>query len=287
MSDPSSPAPDPRPATPGQLPSAPSPRQTSLRLAASLEGAPGAPVVVLGNSLGTSRAVWDQQAPSFLANFRLLRYEHPGHGGSAAQPSPYTIAELGAAVLRLLDDHGIERAAYCGISLGGMVGMWLAANSPDRITALGLLCTSAWLPPTSGWAARAEQVRTAGMASISQMIVGRWFTPAFATAHPAVAASFTAEFERIDPIGYAGCCTAIAGMDLRAQIGAIAARTVVIAGAEDPATPPAHGTAIAARISGARLVVIRRAAHLANVSAPGEVTSVLLAHLRASGQPGS
>jgi 3-oxoadipate enol-lactonase len=292
MSDPRSPAPDPRSPAPdprSPAPDASSPasgsRQASLRLAASLEGPPGAPVLVLGNSLGTTSAVWDRQVPSFLSDFLLLRYEHPGHGGSAAPPGPYTVGELGAAVLRLLDDRGIERAAYCGISLGGMVGMWLAANSPDRITALGLLCTSAWLPPKSGWAARADQVRSAGMASISQMIVGRWFTPAFTARYPEVPASFTAEFERTDPVGYAGCCLAIAAMDLRARLGAISASTLVIAGAQDPATPPAYGATIAARIGGARLVVIRRAAHLANVSAPGEVTSVLLAHLRANNRP--
>ncbi len=252
----------------------------SRPLAASLDGPPGAPVLVLGNSLGTSRAIWDRQLPWFLKHFRLLRYEHPGHGGSAAQPGPYTIDELGRSVLDLLDSHGIEQAAYCGISLGGMVGMWLAANAPDRISALGLVCTSAYLPPASGWEARAEQVRTAGMASICKPIVGRWFTQAFALSDPATPASFAAEFERTDPEGYAGCCEAIARMDLRNRIGSITAPTVVIAAAEDPATPPPHGALIAAGISGARLVVIRRAAHLANVSAPGEVTSVLLGHLR-------
>jgi 3-oxoadipate enol-lactonase len=262
-------------------PPAPFGLTASLDAPPSAPGAPSAPVLVLGNSVGTSRAVWDQQLSSFRQHFRLLRYEHRGHGGSAGPPGPYTIGELGTDVLALLDSHGIEHAAYCGISLGAMIGMWLAANSPDRITALGLVCTSAYLPPPSKWHSRAGQVRTAGMASISQQVVGPWFTPGFAAREPAVVASFTAAFERTNAEGYAGCCEAIAAMDLRPDLGSISAPTVVIAGAEDPATPPAHGEVIAAGIAGARLVVIPEAAHLATVSATSQVTDVLLDHLRA------
>lgn len=258
------------------------PSPARVRLLASLDGLPGAPVLVLGNSVGTTRAVWDRQLPAFSRSYRLLRYEHRGHGGSAAPAGPYTIAELGADVLALLDSRHIERAAYCGISLGGMVGMWLAANAPDRICALGLCCTSPYLPPASSWKARAEQVRAGGMAAITGQVVARWFTQPFRDREPAVPASFAAAFERVDAEGYAGCCEAIGGMDLRAALGSITAPTLVIAGAQDPATPPAHGAVIAAGIRDSRLVVIRRAAHLANVSAPGEVTAALLSHLRAA-----
>jgi 3-oxoadipate enol-lactonase len=253
-----------------------------IRLTASLDGPQAAPVLILGNSLGTTRAVWDQQLTAFAREFRLLRYEHPGHGGSAASPGPYTIGELGAAVLALLDAHGIGQAAYCGISLGGMIGMWLAANAPDRIAALGLCCTSAFLKPASLWETRARLVRTEGMASISRQIVSRWFTQEFANREPAVPASFIAQLERTDPEGYAGCCEAIAAMDLRGCLRAITAPTLIIAGADDPATPPSHGAGIAARIGGARLRVVRGAAHLANVSAATEVTAALLGHLRAT-----
>jgi 3-oxoadipate enol-lactonase len=251
-----------------------------IRLAASLEGPEGAPVLVLGNSLGTTRAVWEPQLTAFRRHFRLLRYEHPGHGGSAAPAGPYTIGELGAGVLAVLDSRGIERALYCGISLGGMVGMWLAANAPERIAALGLCCTSAYLPPASGWAASAAQVRSGGMASVSEQVVGRWFTPQFRARQPAVPASFVAQLETTDPEGYAGCCEAIATMDLRQSLASITAPTLVIAAAEDPATPPSHGAVIASGIPGARLVVVRGAAHLANVSVPGEVASALLGALR-------
>jgi 3-oxoadipate enol-lactonase len=261
--------------------SAPAP----LPLASSLEGPRGAPVLVLGNSLGTSRAVWERQVPALAARFRLLRYELPGHGGSSSAAGPYTISRLGAGVLKLLDQHDIEHAAYCGISLGGMIGMWLAACSPDRIGTLGLVCTSAYLPPASDWLARAVQVRAAGMTSIVEPSLGRWFTPAFAAREPEVTAAFGADLERTDPEGYAACCEAIAAMDLRPLLGSVTAPTLVISAAEDPATPPAHGALIARAIPEARLRVIRGTAHLANVGAPGEVTAALLDHLlRTSGR---
>jgi 3-oxoadipate enol-lactonase len=249
-------------------------------LSRSLDGPDGAPVLVLGNSLGTSAAVWDNQVPGFLTRFRLLRYELPGHGGTPATAGPYSIGGLGTGVLALLDSLGVERAAYCGISLGGMIGMWLAAHRPDRISALGLVCTSAYLPPADGWRTRAEQVRSAGMASISAGVLGRWFTPGFSGRAPDIIGRFSAEFERTDPVGYAGCCEAIAAMDLRPDLPRITAPTLVLAGAEDPATPPEHAAVIAELVDGARLDVIPAAAHLAAVEAPGPVTAALLAHLR-------
>ena len=252
----------------------------SVRLAARLDGRDGMPVLVLGNSLGTTSELWRPQLAALGARFRLLTYEHRGHGGSPAPPGPYTIAELGADVLALLDDHGIEAASYCGLSLGGMVGMWLAANAPERVSALALCCTSARVQTAQLFADRAAQVRAAGMASISRQVVGRWFTPAFAARHPAIPAGFVTTLEHeVDPEGYAGCCEAIAAMDLRPQLASVSARTLVIAGADDPALPPWHGAVIAAAIPGARLQVIRGAAHLANVSQAAEVTAALLAHL--------
>jgi 3-oxoadipate enol-lactonase len=263
----------------------PAPAPLPLPLASSLDGPAGAPVLVLGNSLGTSRAVWDPQIPALAGRFRLLRYELPGHGGSPAAAGPYTIPQLGAGVLRLLDRHGIEHAGYVGISLGGMLGMWLAASSPGRIDALGLVCTSAYLPPASGWLARAEQVRAAGMSSVVEQLLGRWFTRAFAAREPEVTAAFGADLERTDAAGYAACCEALARMDLRPMLGSITAPTLVISAAEDPATPPAHGALIARAIPGARLRVIRGTAHLANAGAPGEVTAALLDHLLLASGP--
>lgn len=248
-------------------------------LAAELDPPADAPVLVLGNSLGTTRSVWEPQLAQFRRHFRLLRYEYPGHGGSAAPPGPYTIGELGAAVLALLDSRGIGRARYCGISLGGMVGMWLAANAPDRIDALAVCCTSAYLPPASFWAGRAQQARAGGTGSIAEQVVSRWFTPEFAAREPEVPASFVAGLREVAAEGYAGCSEAIGAMDLRPSLPSITVPTLVIAGAEDPATPPWHGAAIAAAVPDARLAVVRGAAHLANVSAPGQVGSAVLGFL--------
>src|SRR6266576_527731 len=198
-------------------------------LVASLEGPAGAPVLVLGNSLGTTREVWEPQAAALGERFRLLRFEHRGHGGSPAPAGPYTIGELGADVLRLLDGFGVQAASYCGISLGGMIGMWLAAHAPERIDALGLCCTSAYLPPAGFWT---------GRAALAGQVVGRWFTPAFRARDPATVAGFVTTLEGVDPQGYAGCCEAIAALDLRSSLGRIFAPALVIAGAEDYGAPP-------------------------------------------------
>jgi 3-oxoadipate enol-lactonase len=250
-----------------------------LDLAASLEGPAGAPVLVLGNSLGTTGEVWEPQAAALGERFRLLRFEHRGHGGSPSPPGPYTLGELGADVIGLLDGFGVQTASYCGLSLGGMIGMWLAAHAPERIDALAVCCTSAYLPPAGFWTDRAAQARAAGMASLAGQVVGRWFTPAFRARDPATVARFVTTVAGVDPQGYAGCCEAIAAMDQRSSLGRISAPTLVIAGAEDPATPPWHGARIASAVGCSRLRVIRGGSHLANVSQPGEVTAILLAHL--------
>jgi 3-oxoadipate enol-lactonase len=256
-----------------------------VTLAAAFDGPPEAPVLVLGNSLGTSGALWDRQLPALTRHFRVLRYEHRGHGiaGGAYSPDPpgpYSIAELGADVLALLDRHQAGRVLYAGVSLGGMIGMWLAAAAPDRIAGLALCCTSAWLPPASMWTGRAAAVRADGSGSIAAALVSRWFTPAFAAAEPAVPAQFAAGLAAMRPEGYAGCCEAIAEMDLRPRLAAITAPTLVIAGDQDPATPPAHAAVIAAGIAGARLTVIRGASHLAAASDAAQVAARLAAHLR-------
>jgi len=211
---------------------------------------------------------------------KRIRCNTPPFGRSPAPAGPYTVGQLAGDVLALLDAHGIERALYCGISLGGMVGMWLAAHAPDRITGLGLCCTSAFLPPASLWASRAAQVRAAGLAPIAELVTGRWFTAAFRAHDPVTVRALTVSLEHTGQEGYAGCCEAIGAMDLRPALSSITAPTLVIAGAEDPAAPPSHGAVIASGIAGARLHVIRGAAHLANVSAPGEVTAAMLGHLR-------
>jgi 3-oxoadipate enol-lactonase len=255
----------------------------SERLAATLTGPDGAPVVALGTSIGTHQALFDPQAAVLGRRFRLLRFEFRGHGPAGAQspapPGPYTIAELGADVLGLLNRYDLDQVAYCGVSLGGMVGMWLAAYAPERISRLALCCTAAYMPPASMWKERAATARSEGLAPLAGPVIGRWFTSGFAERDPEAVAAVAAMFNGTDPEGYAGCAEAIAVMDQRRAVAAITAPTLVIAGAEDPATPPAMGAQLARAIRGATLTVVRGAAHLANYQTPGPVTAALAAHL--------
>ena len=163
---------------------------SEARLAASLDGPDGAPVLVLANPIGTTRAIWAAQVPVLQRHFRLLRFELRGHGEagarSAAPPGPYSIAELGTDVLGLMRDHGVTTAAYCGISIGGMIGLWLAANTPERISSLVVCCAAITpMPSRQAWLDRAALVRSAGMAAISEMTPPRWFTADFIARQPA------------------------------------------------------------------------------------------------------
>lgn len=240
------------------------------------------PVLVLGPSLGTSHRVWAAQEAAFFDDFRIVHFELPGHRGRGvtAWDVSNSFDDLGEQVLETLDGAGVERCAYFGVSLGGMLGMWLAANAPDLIETLGLVCTSAFLPPAEGWWARAGLVKSSGMEPIVEASLGRWFTPEFTDRSPEVVAEFAAGLRQVDPDGYAACCLAIASMDLRGDLAKIEAPTLVISGGRDPSTPPEHGGIIADGIAGARLLVVEDAAHLANVSSPEVVTAALLEHLR-------
>jgi 3-oxoadipate enol-lactonase len=236
--------------------------------------------VVLGGSLGTTLAMWDPQVPALAADRMVIRYDHLGHGGSPVPPGPYTIEQLGEAVLGLLDRLEIERTSYCGLSLGGMLGMWLAINAPERIDRLVLICTSAHLPPAAGWRERAAVVRRAGSAeAVADAVLARWFTAPFARAHSDVVERHRRMIATTPAEGYAACCEAIAGLDLRAGLPSIQAPTLVIAGAQDPAAPPEHARVIAAGIRGAGLEVLDPAAHLSSVERASEVTRLIAHHL--------
>jgi 3-oxoadipate enol-lactonase len=239
----------------------------------------GAPFLLLGGSLGSNLDMWRPQLPLFGDRLRVVRFDHRGHGGSPVPPGPYTIEELGHDVLALLDRLGIERASYCGLSLGGMVGMWLAAHAPQRIERLVLICTAAHLPPADGWLARAEQVRAGGMAAMADAVLGRWFTPRYRAALPARVAPYRAMIAACPAEGYAGCCEAIGAMDLRADLARIVAPTLVSAGADDPATPPEHAERIRDGIRDSRLVVVPNAAHLANAEQPETIAQLVLDHV--------
>jgi 3-oxoadipate enol-lactonase len=234
---------------------------------------------MLSNSLGTDLGMWEETLPWLMERFRVLRYDQRGHGRSPAPPGPYTIADLAGDALDLLDRLGLERASFCGVSLGGMTGMWLAVNAPDRLDRLALCCTSAYLPPRENWTERAATVRARGMEAVVEAALERWFTPAAAECRPDAVERTRRALLDVSAEGYAGCCEAIAAHDLRAEVGSIRVPTLVLAAADDPATPPEHGRLIAEAVEGARSVVLERGRHLVAVEQPDDFARAVLAHL--------
>src|ERR1700728_2719587 len=169
----------------------------AVTLVSSMDGLEGAPLLVLGNPIGTNRDVWSHQLPVLSRYFRVLRYEPRGHGAPGAQspapPGPYTIDDLGRDVLAVADAHGIDRFGYAGVSLGGMTGIWLAANAPDRVTSLAVCCAAlSALPSPRAWHDRAALARAEGMAPLADQVIPRWFTPAFMAREPAAVQAVTA-----------------------------------------------------------------------------------------------
>ena len=248
---------------------------TVIDVAFEEAGPPDGPPLLLGSSLGTSRAMWEPQMTALGAVHRVIRFDHRGHGSSPIPDGPSQIADLGGDVLALLDRCGIEKADYAGLSLGGMVGMWLAANHPERINRLGLFCTAAYLPPPQGWLDRAAQVQSAGTESIAEMVLQRWFTPEYASAMPGVVQGVRQQLEQTSDAGYASCCAAIAELDLRKHLAAITAPTLVVVGRSDQATPLEFGQVMVDGIEGARLHLVD-GAHLANIEGASACTEVML-----------
>ncbi|SCX45825.1 3-oxoadipate enol-lactonase [Klenkia marina] len=242
-------------------------------------GPEGAPVVVLSNSLGATLEMWDPQVAALAERFRVVRYDTRGHGRSPAAQGDSTIDDLADDVLALLDRLRIGRAHVVGLSIGGMTGLRLAARNPERVDRLVVLCSSAHPGNPDAWRDRAATARSQGTGALAEAVVGRWFTPAFAEAHPDLVARMRETIAACDDEGYAGCCAAVGALDLRDQLDAITAPTLVISGADDPALPPEHQGAIAAGIRGAALLTLSPAAHIANVEQPEHVTAALLAHL--------
>jgi 3-oxoadipate enol-lactonase len=250
-----------------------------MRLHHRLDGPDGAPVLVFANSIGTTLELWDSQLPAFTPAFRVLRYDQLGHGRSDVPAGPYTVEQLGRELLALLDELGIERMSFCGLSLGGAVGMWLGASAAERLDRLVLAATSAYFGPPERWIERAEIVRAEGMEAVAEAATGRWFTPAFTDPAP-----YRAQLAATPPEGYAACCDALAEWDFRTQLLAVSVPTLVVVGAEDPATPPVQAYAIADGIPGSRIVVVPGAAHLVNVEQREAFDRAVLDHLLA-GEP--
>ncbi len=242
-----------------------------------LRGPSAAPVIAFSNSIGTTHRMWEAQAQALTGPYRVLRYDTRGHGGSPVAAGPATIDALADDLAGLLDVLDIERAHVVGLSLGGMTAQSLAARRPERVHGLVLMATSAHMP--GGWEERAATVRSQGMGAIVDAVLARWFTPGFMASHPDAVGPLREQFVGMDPEGYAACCGAIGGMDLRPSNAAITAPTLILAGADDPATPPAMMEDIRGRIADAELVVLPRAAHILAVERADAVNAHLAAFL--------
>ena len=255
------------------------------RIHYELVGPGPGPVLVLSNSLGATFSMWDPQIPQLSKSLRVLRYDTRGHGQSLVTPGPYSLAQLGQDVLDLLSTLSIDKFAFCGLSLGGLTGMWLGIHAPERLHKLILCSTAAKIGTAETWNTRIDTLRKAGMKSISTATMERWFTAVFREKHPEVIASVRATLESANVEGYTACCAALRDSDLRESIAAIRAATLVISATHDPATPPSDGQFLASRIPGARYVELN-AAHLSNIEQAkqftAEVSNFLLAQLRAA-----
>ena len=246
------------------------------------EGPASAPPLLLGPSLGTSYALWDRVAPELSAGHRVVRWDLPGHGGSAAGliGAGATVGDLASLVLTLADTLGIGRFAYAGVSLGGAVGLHLAVHHPDRLSSLAVICSSAHFNGAGPWRERAARVRREGLGGLADGADARWFTAGFTVPQ------LIRDHREADPEGYAACCDALAAFDLRDRLAEVSVPTLLIAGREDPATPPEHLREIADAVPDATLVELPGASHLAPAQRPGAVLTALRAHFDGTARRG-
>jgi 3-oxoadipate enol-lactonase len=250
----------------------------ALRMHYRIDGADGAPWLILSNSLGTNLGMWAPQMPALLQKFRVLRYDTRGHGESNVTPGPYSIAQLGGDVIALMDYLGIARAHFCGLSMGGMIGMWLGANHADRIERLVLCNTAAKIGTPELWNARIDKVNAEGMASITAGVIDRWFTPEFQQRAPEQIAVVRQMLLDTPAAGYAANCAAVRDMDQRDGLATVTAPTLAIGGMHDLATPPQDSKLVAERVVQGRYVELH-AAHLSNWERPDEFTAELVSFL--------
>jgi 3-oxoadipate enol-lactonase len=251
----------------------------TARLNCVVEGPEDAPVLVFGPSLGTDTGLFDAQAAQFAGSHRVIRYDLRGHGASEVVPGPCTVADLAGDVLALLDSLGVDRFSYAGVSIGGAVGLELALRVPDRVEKLAVLASAARFADAESYAERGQQVRGEGTEFLVPSRTGLWFTAEWAEREPAEADRLIAMLRGTPAEGYAACCDAIAAFDVRDRVGGITAPTLVLAGAEDPATTGELMRELAEGIPGAQFVVVPGAGHLPNATHPAEVNAALREHL--------
>jgi 3-oxoadipate enol-lactonase len=238
-----------------------------------------APTLVMLGSLGSTLEMWEPNVPALAEHFRVVRLDNLGHGGSPVPPGPYSMPGLAATALATLDALGIERFAWCGLSLGGMIGMYLGSEHGDRVSRLVLCCTTACFEDKEPWRQRLETVRAEGTGPVAGPVSARWFSAGYAAAHPDVAARAAGWIAGTDDAGYAASCAAIAAWDHRDRLPAVTPPTLVIGGADDLATPiEPHARRLASTIPGAHLEVLP-GGHLATWESAEETNRLLLEHL--------
>jgi 3-oxoadipate enol-lactonase len=256
-------------------------KANGLRQAYRLEGRGDRPTLILSNSLGTDLGMWDKQMLRLNEAFRVLRYDTRGHGASEVTDGDYTVELLARDVLALADALGIERFAFCGLSLGGLTGQWLGIYAASRLTHLALCNAAPHLPPPEGWSARMDTARQQGMRALVDPVMQRFFSEPYRARDEAFFHTVRRTFLSTDPRGYASCCAAIRDADFRAPLGTIETPTLAIGGTLDAATPPTISSELLARtIPGARLVNLE-AGHISNVEQPEAFTDALLGFVTA------
>jgi 3-oxoadipate enol-lactonase/4-carboxymuconolactone decarboxylase len=256
----------------------------NARLFYRLEGNPGLPVLILSHSIGTDHSMWEPQIADLLSYFQVLRYDTRGHGASDATPGEYSIESLGRDALGMADALEISSFAFCGLSLGGAIGQWIAATAPDRVTGLVLANTSPQFGPRSNWDARIAKVREGGMVAIVDLAMQRFFSPEMLAQKNPHAASVRSVLLGTSPAGYIGCCAALRDMDHSELLTKIVLPTLVIVGDTDVSTPwLGHGEVLARGIPGASVTHLP-AAHLSNLERPHSFTASLIEFLHPGSQ---
>jgi 3-oxoadipate enol-lactonase len=249
-----------------------------LRMHYELTGPQDAPTLVLSNSLGTNLSLWDPQLPVFAQTFRVLRYDSRGHGQTSATEDEYSVETLGRDVLQLLDALNLDRTNFCGLSIGGMTGMWLAVNAPQRLENLVLTNTAPKIGNPDTWNERIRAVREGSTKAVAKQVVDRWFTPEFRAQHPDQIAKTRQMIESTSTDGYVGSCAAVRDFDFWGNLRAIRTQTLVIAGTHDQSVPPSDAQKLANQIPGAKYIELP-AAHISNVEAATRFTDEVSAFL--------
>jgi 3-oxoadipate enol-lactonase len=250
-----------------------------IRLHCRVEGPEGAPAIVFLNSLGTDLRMWDPQVAVLRSSFKVVRHDSRGHGASDSPAGPYSIELLGGDVVGLLDALEIERVDLCGVSMGGLVALWLAASHPNRIGRAILAGTAVKIGSKELWDERVRAVEAGGMEAIRDVVMERLLTSSFRKRSPEVAGRVEATLESTPPDGYVASCVAVRNADLTDVVGTIRAHSLIVVGADDVAAPPREAEKLHEHIAGSELVVLEDASHLCNIEQPERFNQAVLRFL--------